>query len=315
MLLDKLLHYRKIGIFTHKQPDADALGSCFALQMVLGHSRAVVVLESQLSDALFAEFGAVSTQVAEEELEAVVVLDAHQKGRLGKWEEFVGSFSKDVFVIDHHQLGDDKLPSTSQIIDTSAVSTGVLVFAMCRHLVSGWNELKRAKFARAIYYTILGDTDGFQNRNLDANCFAVCSTLLEWGVDPAKAYEEFFCKMSLRELEYLAKVYKTIKSHEQGKIVFAFSDMELHERLGFVYDELPDVVGRLKRLKDYQIIVFFKEREKGLYKLSFRSKSADVRAICSNYGGGGHLLAAGCEVADDRQKIEKAILGLCKKQL
>ncbi len=315
MLLDSLWQYEKVGIFTHMDPDADALGSCFALQMALGKKRASVVLEAQPRDSLFDEFGAVSLQATEAEYDAVVVLDAHEKGRLGKWEKFVGDFKKDIFVVDHHQIGNEKLLTKCEIIDPTAVSTGVLIFNMCQRLADGWSDAQRVKFARAVYYTILGDTDGFQNRNLNAECFAVCSTLLDWGLEPAKAYEDFFCKMKLREFAYLAEVYKSAQEYEKGKIVFAFSGLDLQEKLGFAYDELPSVIGRLKQLKNYEIIVVFKEKERNLYKLSFRSKSADVRAICANYGGGGHLLAAGCQIRGEREEIEKEVLDICKKKL
>ena len=315
MLLHKLLNYKAVGILTHANPDADALGSCFALQMVLGSQRAKVVLDGKPTSAVFLEFGYEELEPRVADFDALVVVDAHQKSRLGKWEDFVGDFDKDIFVIDHHQLADDKLPCVMEIIDSGAVSAGVLIFRLCQRMVADWQQEKRAKFARAIYYTILGDTNGFQNRNLDADCFAVCASLLEMGLNPGQAYEDFFCQMSLAGFTYLAEVYAGLHDYENGKIVFAFSDLQLQERLGFAYDELPDVVGRLKELGDYEIIVLYKEKEAGSYKLSFRSKTADVQSICKKLGGGGHRLAAGCEVSGQRAKIEKEVLELCRQKL
>ncbi len=318
MLLAKLLKCQRVAILTHTNPDADALGSCFALQMVLGKQRARVLLDSQVVSPVFGEFGYQKVKLEDVDangFDAVVVVDAHQSSRLGKWEDFVGRFDKDIFVIDHHWLGANKLASKMEIIDPTVVSAGVLIFNLCRKVVNSWEQAKKTKFARAIYYTILGDTDGFQNRNLDAECFLVCAALLDWGLNPGQAYEDFFCQSSLREFEYLAEVYAGLQDFEQGKIVFAFSSLELQERLQFVYDDLPSVVGRLKRLGDYRVIVMFKEKSEGVYKLSFRSKSMDVQSICQRFGGGGHRLAAGCEIAGDKEKIVKEVLALCRGKL
>ena len=299
----------------NQNPDADALGSCFALQMVLGKSKAKVMLEAPPQSLAFLEFGYEQVDISSCNFDALVVVDAHQKSRLGKWEKFVGDFDKEIFVIDHHQVGADKLPTAQEIIEPCAASAGILIFRHCQKLVEALPQTERARFARAIYYTILGDTDGFQNRNVDAECFAVCAALLDFGLNAGQAYEDFFCQMKVSEFRYLAAVYADLKEFESGKIVFAHSDLELQERFGFAYEELPSAVSRLKQLGDYQIIVMFKQKEPGVYKLSFRSKVADVQAVCQKFGGGGHRLAAGCEVCGKRHEIEKEVLALCRQAL
>ena len=49
-------------------------------------------------------------------------------------------------------------------------------------------------------------------------------------------------------------------------------------------------------------------KENGIVKLSFRSKSVDVNKIASEYGGGGHVLAAGASVEGNlKDVLEKAV--------
>ena len=39
------------------------------------------------------------------------------------------------------------------------------------------------------------------------------------------------------------------------------------------------------------------------FKISFRSKSADVSAVASTFGGGGHVLASGCQISGDYEEV------------
>ncbi len=314
-MLSSLLKYKKIGILTHSNPDPDALGSCFAMQMILGKERCDVVLEFGLTRPLFAEFGAVVLAGDDLHYDALLVLDAHQSKRLGLLEEFVENFARDIFIIDHHRVGECKIPTMAELIDPTAVSTGILVFELCSSFTLHWDEEAREKFARAIYYTILGDTDGFQNRNIDARCFSVCAELVKFGLKAGLAFEKFYCQKSLNDFKYMAEIYESIQEFEQGKIVFAFSSLELQNRLGYVYRGLPQMMGELKKSANYEIIVIFKEREDNLYKLSFRSKSIDVQSVCKKYGGGGHLLASGCEIAGSLEDTKRQILEVCKSLL
>ncbi len=311
-MLNSLLRYKKIGILTHTNPDPDALGSCFAMQMILGKGRSDVVLEFSLTRQLFAEFGSVVLASDDLQYDALLVLDAHQAKRLGSLDKYVENFAGDIFVIDHHRVGENKISTVAEIIDPTVASTGILVFELCSAFLKHWDSETKERFARAIYYTILGDTDGFQNRNIDFRCFSACAELVNFGLKPGLAFEEFYCQRSSNDFKYMAEIFESIQEYEQGKIIFAFSSLDLQTRLGYAYNGLPQMMGELKKSANYEIIVIFKEKEKNLYKLSFRSKSIDVQSICKEYGGGGHLLASGCEIAGDLDEIRNKILRICK---
>ena len=39
------------------------------------------------------------------------------------------------------------------------------------------------------------------------------------------------------------------------------------------------------------------------YKISFRSKTADVNGVASTFGGGGHKLASGCQIQGEYEEV------------
>ena len=68
-------------------------------------------------------------------------------------------------------------------------------------------------------------------------------------------------------------------------------------------DQIGGIVGYMLSIKGSQVSVFASERDNGIVKLSFRSKSVDVNKIASEYGGGGHILAAGASVEGNLKDV------------
>ena len=59
----------------------------------------------------------------------------------------------------------------------------------------------------------------------------------------------------------------------------------------------------------------FRENPSGTYKISVRTgEKANASAICENFGGGGHVKAAGCTMTGEPQEIVEKISGKIKEQ-
>ena len=57
------------------------------------------------------------------------------------------------------------------------------------------------------------------------------------------------------------------------------------------------------------------EMQKNKYKVSLRSKSADVNAVASTFGGGGHTLASGCQIAGEYEEVVDRIREAVNREL
>ena len=57
------------------------------------------------------------------------------------------------------------------------------------------------------------------------------------------------------------------------------------------------------------------ETGKNKFKVSFRSKGADVNAVAGTFGGGGHILASGCQIQGEYEEVVDKISFAVSRQL
>ena len=76
--------------------------------------------------------------------------------------------------------------------------------------------------------------------------------------------------------------------------------------------KMGGVIDQLRNTEGTEVAIFMYELTEGFYKVSMRSKDyIDVSRICSEFGGGGHVRAAGCSIKGNPDYI----IGLLKEQL
>jgi len=94
-----------IGIITHKKPDGDGLGAAFALQEILLDldQSSDIILDEKIPQLYSFLDGDKRTKVYKNELSynTIIVLDCHEKSRLGRCEPLINK-ADDVIIIDHH---------------------------------------------------------------------------------------------------------------------------------------------------------------------------------------------------------------------
>jgi bifunctional oligoribonuclease and PAP phosphatase NrnA len=70
-----------------------------------------------------------------------------------------------------------------------------------------------------------------------------------------------------------------------------------------------DIVG-------VEVAIFLKQKDPNLFKVSLRSKSyIDVSIIAKDFGGGGHIRAAGCTITGSLESAKQQILLAIQKQI
>jgi phosphoesterase RecJ-like protein len=95
-----------------------------------------------------------------------------------------------------------------------------------------------------------------------------------------------------------------------GKIATFSLSMEAAKRLGVLPEDNEGLIDHLRAIRGVVIAVFFEELADGKVRVSMRSKdeAADVCAICKQFGGGGHTLAAGARVRGTLAEVEQRVL-------
>ena len=79
-----------------------------------------------------------------------------------------------------------------------------------------------------------------------------------------------------------------------GKAVISSITIDEIAAVGASYDQVNTCIDRIRLVEGTEIAVFLKEKEKNVFRVSFRAKTyADVNRLAVAVGGGGHIKASG----------------------
>ena len=90
---------------------------------------------------------------------------------------------------------------------------------------------------------------------------------------------------------------------------FSLSQATAHA-LGVLPEDNEGLIDHLRAIRGVIVAIFFEELTDGKVRVSMRSKdeAVDVCAICKDFGGGGHTLAAGARVRGSLSEVEQVIV-------
>lgn len=307
-ILEVIKKSERILITGHTSPDGDAIGSGLALLLALNKLNENLKKEAQerkeiyldktlrfiLEDKTPKNLNFLTHSILIEELEnfdskyefdLMICLDSGNFERIGKVGELKGKDTK-VINIDHH-ISNDRFGDYNYVGDLS--STSEILFDFIKE-----SKIKLDHgIAESIYTGIVNDTGNFKHSNTTKKVFKVASELLEYGVKPDEIIKEFFNTKSMAKLKLMGKVLSGFEFLEKQKLVYYYMSNAELEELGVEKGDTSGLVELLLSYEDASVSLFLKE-DKGYIKGSFRSKyDIDVNALASNFGGGGHIKAAG----------------------
>ncbi|MHC5024261.1 MAG: DHH family phosphoesterase [Planctomycetota bacterium] len=322
-IAQRLTSAQRVLIMTHQKPDGDAIGSVLALQRALAGRGQVaeIFLLGPLEPCLETVIGATPFRLADadppgDEYDVAVVLDTGAWVQLGALADWVRPRSERVLGIDHHPHGEDV--ASLRLVDPSAASTTQMLVelldAMGCPLTGGPGGV-----AEALFVGLATDTGWFRYGNADAAAFAVASRLLEQGVDKSGLYQVIEESHRPARLGLEGRALSSLAYAGDGAaavMVLRRSDFEatggsLEDLTGLV--NMPMIVGAVR------VSILLVETAGGQTKMSFRSKPAprdagaaaavDVNVLAQQFGGGGHVHAAGALVHRPLNEVRAQVIG------
>jgi phosphoesterase RecJ-like protein len=72
---------------------------------------------------------------------------------------------------------------------------------------------------------------------------------------------------------------------------------------GATADQTEGFIDFIMGIDTVEVGASVMEIAKNKYKISFRSKSANVNAVAGSFGGGGHVLASGCQISGEYEEV------------
>ena len=301
-ILSEIKRAKSIAIFSHINPDPDAIGSALALKLALEKSGKKVGLfcDAELNaDFAFLEDYKNYNQEKLDGFELYVSVDVSADNMLGKFEKDFKCFSNTI-KIDHHEIGND-FAKLSYVKFESACA--IVVF----ELLNGLKTKIDSDIATRLYFAICGDTGIFHNNNTDSKTFLVCSKLVSMGAKVQWVYDNFFDKKTVSNVFLTSNAL--LNASLDDKLKYAIMVVSLNDYKKFNATE-TDSLGNLPNTFlncGYKIAVILKEKSDCI-RCSFRSKDGyNVSLLAGIFGGGGHKNAAGCTIFASLKQAESMV--------
>ncbi|MBQ9151929.1 MAG: DHH family phosphoesterase [Clostridia bacterium] len=290
-------------ILFHRHPDGDAVGSGFALKLLLEAMgcRTLCSCDDEIPERLAFLVGDKQDSIKAENVPAdfapaqIITVDTASPAQAGEqYARFEGRID---LMIDHHAKGEMYADGW---VDGSVSSAGELIYRLSRELVrTGRIPAVPAEVDRLLYAAISSDTGCFRYSNASPATHRVIAELLEANdFDAADINHRLFGVKSYKLLQAEKIGFDRLRLFADGKIGIVDMPFAVMEAYGFTDDHLGTLVDIARGLQGVQVAAAIRQSNSDeVYRVSMRSSChVDVAAICAAFGGGGHVKAAGCTV-------------------
>jgi phosphoesterase RecJ-like protein len=302
-----ILQGKQTFLLTTASPDGDAVGSMLALAMALvqHEKEAHIYLPEPLPDNLNFLPGKnlLTYSLPPHPVDVLLVLDTGSSkllfdGNRLLWRKLAGQ----IINLDHHP--DNDRFGDINLVTPQAASTGEIVFRILVHL--GW-EIDR-DMAVCLLTALMSDTGVFRYPNVTSFTYMIASELLSKGINNGEIARNIYASCSPAYVKLLGRMFGNLQLDLDGKLAWSVLSREDFQSANAVEEEADKMVEQLDILKDVKVYALLRETQKGI-KVSLRSRdNIPVNRIAAQFGGGGHVQAAGCRLTGDLKEVEKKIV-------
>lgn len=286
-------------LVTHSNPDGDTAASAAALCSALRRAGKTACLypNPQLGPRLLSFVGSYFAPEGYEPACTVTVDVAAEK-------MFARGFAGQVdLAIDHHPTNTHY--AAAECIDDQRAACGEIVLQIVRALCGDVTKEE----ADLLYIALSTDCGCFQYANTDAHAFRTAAELLELGADNAGINLLFFRQVTPARLKLEGMIYSAMRFYRDGQIAVNLITQDMLRETGVTEEELDDIAGLVGRARGHRVGITIRELEDGSSKISVRSgPDFDCSAFCAVFGGGGHKMAAGCNIQAPPEKACELLL-------
>ena len=325
--LELIKNSNSILIFSHRNPDGDAVGSALALSHFLNsiNKKNTVVLPNAFPENMNwmpnseeilifeSEKDRNKVLVSIKNSDLIFTLDFNALHRLGILEKELLSYSKPMIMIDHHEAPHDY--ATVTFSDTKYGSTCEMIYDFITYL--GYNEKINKDIASCIYTGIVTDSGSFKFPKTTSKTHNIVANLIELGIDNSQIHKSLFDNNSFNSLQLMGCYLNNLKLLSDKKTSYSFLSVNELQKYNCKKGDTEGFVNIGLSIKEILFTAYFAENhDDNLIKISFRSKGVfDVNEFSKkHFEGGGHKNAAGGKslltMQETLKKFEKIVSDL-----
>lgn len=314
-IIESIKKSKKISVLTHISEDADALGSAIAFKKAMesiGKTVDIYVsdIPEERLEILDKDYIIYTEGMQIPDYDLCASLDSADLGRI-KDREVIFNSAKTTVNIDHHKT--NKNFAIDNYVVPGASSTGEVVYTILDRM--GIEITK--EIAKALYIAIITDSGCFKYESVTPKTMEIAARLMEKDIDHAEICRRLFDTESPEIMRLKGYFMSNFNRYYDGKLCIVVADQKLLTEFNVSEKDLGDLVNIPRMIKGCEIAVSVRGVGDKT-KMSLRSNGKfDVSEIASEFGGGGHRMAAGItlsgiNVMEAERLIVKAVEKLFK---
>lgn len=300
-ILHTILQAGKTMIISHRNPDADTIGSNLALRKMAEHLgknvSSACIDPMPKSTSFLPESNKFLQDFDPQTFDLFITVDAASKKQMAFLEKYPEIQQKKIINIDHHPS--NEYYGTTNLVVSDAASTTLMMY----RLLQLWEQRITPEIATYLLFGLYYDTGSFMHSNTDEEVYQVAAELMELGANKNLITQHLYQNKTVEQMHVWGKVLDNIKVTNQNIAVAGITRREL-EKHGATLEDLSGVIDYLSMVKGAKFATLLSEDQDGNIRGSLRTRQNDVdlSAIAQQFGGGGHKKASGFSL---KGKIEK----------
>ncbi|URM52801.1 DHH family phosphoesterase [Mycoplasma sp. SG1] len=298
-------NHDSIVLFTHVNPDGDAIGSLFGLFQYLKlnyPSKKIRYAIDKLSKEIISFFEFTDEYIFNPDKNndskfLAIVLDVNVKQRVKNYNYL--ALADKILVVDHHLKSEkeNEINSDYLILFEKSIATSELLSFMIYNLHSENSEKHQInnKTAKSLFYGIITDSNRFLYKNTNSLTFFISYFLSSFNFNLNEVYQLIYNR-HYNEISLMAYIQQNFLWEDTNFVSF-FLDEKIYTKFNVPYSKAKNFSFVFNNITEIDFWVFWSiDPVTKLYSVSLRSKKTPIHKIALKFGGGGHELAAGVKL-------------------
>ena len=302
---------KSVSIYTHVNPDCDTLSCALALRLaLLSLNKSVDVYSvDPVPNTLCVLNGADTIILPEKKVHDLSIsVDCDSLERIGNgMKSFLSSKVK--ISIDHHK-------THRKFAEVSLVDIDVSACAEIVYRLLKWMNLMTIDIAKLLFAGIITDSGCFQFPSATSSTHIIASELMAFGFDAGSVIYDVFKKTSKNKFMLENAVLNKCKFFNEDRIaILTFLETDFKATNTSINDTLGTIV-KVIDIDTVKVAYAISEAAPKSYKIMIRTKEGiDASDIAREFGGGGHIRAAGCRLNGYLEDIVDKLLKVARDML
>ena len=295
---------KSVLILTHKNPDGDAIGSSLAMYITLksfDKDVEIVIPDVPLTYSFLPCFDEIKKEPSRDNFDLIVCLDCATLKLLDDRQEVFEKVDNSIG-IDHHST--NAMYCDVNYVDPNSPAAAQVLISILNY----FNIEITRDIGTCLICGIITDTGGFQYQNTNEDTFEFAASLLKKGVNISDIYKKALNTKTRTSFELLRRAVDRTEFFDDGKIAYTYITNKDIDEVGAVTGDYEGIVDIGRTIDGVEVSIFLREQDDG-FKGSLRSNYyVNVSDVCTIFGGGGHVHAAGCFLQMPLEKAKERII-------